>query len=106
MAVRQPELPPPTSGLLVEVNFRRFLQCCERIVAGDCLGRTDLCDWQRSPTFHQVRSTLRSYALWPKGAVGSCCTLESPSNKFWSALQYVDTLQELLADLQGSSSRR
>ena len=66
MAVRRTTsdkaLPPPTSGLLIEVNFRRLLKCCEQIVSGDTLGREDLVEWPRSPVFHQVELGLTAQA--------------------------------------------
>lgn len=48
------ELPPPASGLFLEVSFRRLLASCEDIASGTS-ARTDLVDcWQRSPVFHHV----------------------------------------------------
>lgn len=47
-------LPPPRSGLPLEVSFRRLLKSCEEIVAGDDKGRQDLQDYATSPVFHAV----------------------------------------------------
>ena len=49
------ELPPPTSGLFLEISFRRLLKSCAEIMLGDNKGREDLTAWQRSPVFHHVR---------------------------------------------------
>ena len=51
------DLPPPTSGLFLEISFRRLLKSCAEIMAGDNKGREDLTAWQRSPVFHHVRPT-------------------------------------------------
>lgn len=49
------ELPEPTSGLFLEVSFRRLLASCESIVDGTSTARPDLIDkWRRSPVFHHV----------------------------------------------------
>lgn len=53
--VQQP-LPDPTSGIFLEVSFRRLLASCEDIVAGTSTARPDLAGtWRRSPVFHHVR---------------------------------------------------
>ena len=49
-------LPPPTSGLFLEISFRRLLKSCVEIITGDNKGREDLTMWQRSPVFHHVWS--------------------------------------------------
>lgn len=51
---RVSDLPPPTSGLFLEISFRRLLKSCAEIMAGDNKGREDLTAWQRSPVFHHV----------------------------------------------------
>lgn len=52
------ELPPPSSGVFLEVSFRRLLASCEQIIAGDDKGREDLRSWRSSPVFHHVRCRL------------------------------------------------
>lgn len=49
-------LPSPSSGLFLEVSFRRLLASCEAIVDGTSLARPDLLNgaWVRSPVFHHV----------------------------------------------------
>ena len=47
-------LPPPSSGLLLELSFRRLLASCEEIAGGQDKGREDLRQWQTSPVFHHV----------------------------------------------------
>lgn len=47
-------LPPPTSGLFLELSFRRLLKSCTEITEGDSKGRADFVDWQTSPVFHHV----------------------------------------------------
>ena len=47
-------LPAPSSGLFLEVSFRRLLASCEEIAAGQDKGREDLRHWQNSPVFHHV----------------------------------------------------
>ncbi len=49
------ELPPPTSGLFLEVSFRRLLASCEDIAGGASTARPDLvATWRSSPVFHHV----------------------------------------------------
>lgn len=45
-------LPPPRSGLPLEISFRRLLRSCEEIAAGDCKNRPDLQDFPTSPVYH------------------------------------------------------
>ena len=47
-------LPAPSSGLFLEVSFRRLLKSCIEITEGDSKGRADLASWQTSPVFHHV----------------------------------------------------
>lgn len=55
-----PELPPPASGLFLEVSFRRLLASCEDIAGGTSTARPDLVGcWQHSPVFHHVRRARR-----------------------------------------------
>jgi hypothetical protein len=51
-------LPAPSSGLFLEVSFRRLLASCEEIVGGDDKGREDLREWRRSPVFHHVSGLI------------------------------------------------
>lgn len=48
------QLPAPTSGLPLEITFRRLLRSCQQIIVGDTKGRDDLRDWRTSPIFHHV----------------------------------------------------
>ena len=65
----EPELPPPSSGLFLEVSFRRLLASCEGVVNGSGVDgaaattaapsmlamRPELArDWATSPVFHHV----------------------------------------------------
>lgn len=54
MVVPSAELPPPQGGLPLEVSFRRLLNSCEEVVAGDNKGRGDLDEWTTSAAFHAV----------------------------------------------------
>jgi hypothetical protein len=61
MVAEDPDpLPPPSSGLLLELSFRRLLASCEEIAGGQDKGREDLRHWQTSPVFHHVSPR----ALW------------------------------------------
>ena len=53
---RMQSLPAPTSGLFLEVSFRRLLKSCGDIIEGDSKGREDFKDWRSSPVFHHVSS--------------------------------------------------
>ncbi|KAK9839611.1 hypothetical protein WJX81_000780 [Elliptochloris bilobata] len=53
------DLPPPQSGLFLEVSFLRLLRSCEDIIAGDAKGRADLEEWATSPVFHHYVETLQ-----------------------------------------------
>jgi hypothetical protein len=51
-------LAPPSSGLFLEVSFRRLLDSCFEIMSGDTKHRRDLKNWRTSPVFHHVRFQL------------------------------------------------
>lgn len=54
-AAEEDELPPPASGLVLEISFRRLLASCEAIAfTGDNKGKEDLKQWKTSPVFHHV----------------------------------------------------
>ena len=64
------DLPSPTSGLFLEVSFRRLLASCEDIVAGTSLARPDLIgNWQQSPVFHHVSAPQAAAAATTPGGV-------------------------------------
>ena len=56
-------LPPPASGLFLEVSFRRLLASCEATAAGAPPpgARPELAGdgWRVSPVFHHVRERER-----------------------------------------------
>ena len=56
-------LPAPSSGLFLEVSFRRLLASCQDIISGDDKGREDLKEWRRSPVFHHV-SCIIFWRTW------------------------------------------
>jgi hypothetical protein len=88
-------LPAPSSGLFLEVSFRRSLASCEEIAAGDCKGRDDLKSWRTSPVFHHV--SLHQ--------VGSNCA--GPDQYYLApAMQYVETLQDQLKELCSAAGSR
>lgn len=60
MADSELKLAPPSSGLPLEISFRRLLKSCEEVVAGDDKGRSDYQDWATSPAFHAASSALRN----------------------------------------------
>ena len=91
------DLPPPTSGLFLEISFRRLLKSCAEIMAGDNKGREDLTAWQRSPVFHHVR---RGYLYVMPCVLQPSLPRSTHREPAWPVeLQYVETLQEQLADL-------
>ena len=55
------DLPPPSSGLFLEIEFRRLLANCEEIAAGNDKGREDLRQWQSSLAFHHVCLAVLKY---------------------------------------------
>ena len=71
-------LPPPTSGLFLEVSFRRLLRACEAVVGEETDGgdsapgphplsaRPDLKGgaWRSSPVFHHVSGRGREGVGW------------------------------------------
>lgn len=73
-----------------EVMFQRFIYRCEQITQGDTKGRKDLIQWQSSPVFHYVRHIVAYFIFKLLILVIS--------------LQYVDALQEQLADLEDSGT--
>lgn len=101
-------LPSPASGLFLEVSFRRLLASCEDIVAGTSIARPDLIGtWRRSPVFHHVRRRRRAGGRVVRAtrpaAFAPCLSTDSSISP--SMLQYVETLQEQLADLEASGGR-
>lgn len=71
MASDEP-LPDPTSGIFLEVSFRRLLASCEDIVAGTSTARPDLAGtWRRSPVFHHYVETLQEQLADLEAAAGS-----------------------------------
>lgn len=65
-------LPDPTSGIFLEISFRRLLASCESIVAGTSPARPDLANnWQRSPAFHHYVETLQEQLADLEAAAGS-----------------------------------
>jgi hypothetical protein len=68
-SIDEDDLPPPSSGLLLEVSFRRLLASCEAIAGGDDKGREDLRQWRTSPVFHHVSAPhLRHHLARPRPA--------------------------------------
>ncbi len=79
-------LPEPSSGLFLEVSFRRLLTSCEEIIAGDSKGRQDFsaANWKTSPVFHHVRNLLvfnleiplqqdpRTFECYQRSMLGRC----------------------------------
>ena len=58
-------LPPPSSGLFLEVLFRRLLASCEATVGGGApAARAEFADggWATSPVFHHVRGSF--FCVW------------------------------------------
>ena len=97
-------LPPPTSGLFLEVSFRRLLASCEAVAAGDARGRPDLAvGWETSPVFHHVGVVGRGGRV--AAAARRRAASVPPRAPFPFSLQYVDTLQEQLADLEAAEKR-
>ena len=96
------ELPPPSSGVLLEVSFRRLLASCEQIIAGDDKGREDLRGWRSSPVFHHVSAVAA--VLWAR--LPHPRSTQTPEQHQAPAMQYVDTLQEQLSDLESAAAAR
>lgn len=96
-------LPAPSSGLFLEVSFRRLLKSCIEITEGDSKGRADLASWQTSPVFHHV--TIHRFSIRFAAHADArdallkmtvCCL----------SIQYVETLQEQLSDLKSQAHNR
>ncbi|KAL4458035.1 hypothetical protein ABPG75_012900 [Micractinium tetrahymenae] len=72
MTAAEEPLPDPTSGIFLEVSFRRLLASCEDIVAGTSEARPDLvANWRRSPVFHHYIETLQEQLADLEAAAGS-----------------------------------
>jgi len=118
-AATSASLPSPSSGTFLEISFRRLLKSCEEIMAGDNKGREDLTAWQSSPVFHHVSLHPSNVGL-PRTVCHPCsCRVAAPElpsidvpptlsldTTPLPCLQYVDTMQEQLADLETYTSRR
>ncbi|KAL4432858.1 hypothetical protein ABPG77_008184 [Micractinium sp. CCAP 211/92] len=64
-------LPEPSSGIFLEVSFRRLLASCEDIVGGNSTARPDLAStWRRSPVFHHYVETLQEQLADLEAAAG------------------------------------
>ena len=74
-AASRAALSPPSSGTFLEISFRRLLNSCEDIIAGDNKGREDLTAWQSSPVFHHVSLHLNANGLPFAVCVPCSCTV-------------------------------
>ena len=96
-------LPAPSSNLLLEISFCRLLASCEEIAAGQDKGREDLRQWQTSPTYHHVSTPYNAPFAFENQTILIVITT-STVDLFLLILfqQYIETLQEQLADLEDS----
>jgi len=107
------DLPPPQSGLFLEVSFLRLLRSCEEILAGDSKGRSDLEEWATSPVFHHVclqsaRGRAASVFIAIRVLLLQLCTTSQQTalSMLCVFAQYVETLQEQLSDLQNETGTK
>ena len=97
----QASLAPPQTNLQPEIDFRRRLSRCQKLIEDSSRDRTATNQWYKNPAFHEVkagRSTSplsRSMQCHDTGVLTDARTV-----------QLVLALQDSLSDLETAGGRR